>query len=53
MLQLCSKTCAGWCRKWFALIVAFAYTIVGIMAAIGAIRSIINNAVTYHIFANL
>ncbi|CAK0786011.1 hypothetical protein CVIRNUC_009224 [Coccomyxa viridis] len=40
-------------KKWFALIVAFAYTIVGIMAAIGAIRSIINNAVTYHIFANL
>ena len=41
------------CRKWFALLVAFIYTIIGIMAAIGAVRSIVSNAVTYHLFANL
>ena len=46
---------AQWClcRKWFALLVAGIYTIIGIMAAIGAVRSIVNNAVTYHLFANL
>jgi amino acid permease len=40
-------------KKWFALLVAGIYTIIGIMAAIGAVRSIVNNAVTYHLFANL
>ena len=47
------KASSGLCRKWFALLVALIYTLVGVMAAIGAIRSIVQNAVTYHIFANL
>lgn len=41
------------CRKWFAVLVAALYTVIGVMAAIGAVRSIVMNAVTYHIFANL
>ena len=35
------------------MLVAALYTVIGVMAAIGAVRSIVMNAVTYHIFANL
>lgn len=52
-MKLYSRPLLYLCRKWFALLVAFIYTIIGIMAAIGAVRSIVENAVTYHIFANL
>ncbi|BDA51000.1 GABA transporter 1 [Coccomyxa sp. Obi] len=39
--------------KWFSILVAVIYIIVGIMACIGAVRSIVLNAVNYSLFANL
>jgi hypothetical protein len=45
--------CAWGCRKYFSLLVAGIYTIVGIMALIGGVRAIVHNAVTYSLFANL
>ncbi len=43
----------AWCRKWFSILVAVIYIFVGAMACIGAVRSIILNAVNYSLFANL
>lgn len=42
-----------WCRKWFSILVAVIYIFVGTMACIGAVRSIVLNAVNYSLFANL
>lgn len=41
------------CRKYFALLVAAIYTVVGIMALIGGVRQIVIDASTYSLFANL
>ncbi|KAK9902210.1 hypothetical protein WJX75_007822 [Coccomyxa subellipsoidea] len=38
---------------WFSVLVAVIYIIVGVMACIGAVRSIVLNAVNYSLFANL
>lgn len=40
-------------RKYFALLVAAIYTVVGIMALIGGVRQIVIDASTYSLFANL
>jgi hypothetical protein len=45
--------CLSLCRMWFSVLVAVIYIIVGVMACIGAVRSIVLNAVNYSLFANL
>lgn len=41
------------CRRTVALLIAFIYMIVGVMALIGGVRQIVLDSSTYSLFANL